>query len=284
MRCSVAFFLLTYVISWSFFAAAVAVSPGAVPHFPSLAASGGPLLLLGVFAPSLVALALTARAGGRAAVLALLRRIVDRLASARWYLFAAGYMAAIKLAAALLHRLATGAWPPFGETPLHLMAGAVIVSTPVQAGEEIGWRGYALPALAGHVGLAGASVIVGVLWASWHLPFFLFPGADSFGQSFPVYLLQVTALSVAMAWLYWRTNESLLAVMLMHAAVNNTKDIVPSAVAGASDPFALSASAVAWLTVALLWLCAAYFLVQMRGADLGRRGQAKANSRRALTV
>jgi hypothetical protein len=38
----------------------------------------------------------------------------------------------------------------------------------------------------------------------------------------------VTALSVAMAWLYAKTNGSLLLVMLMHAAVNNTKDIVPS--------------------------------------------------------
>ncbi len=52
--------------------------------------------------------------------------------------------------------------------------------------------------------------------------------------------------------------------MLMHAAVNNTKDIVPSATPGGTDTFGLSASLVAWLTVTLLWVCAAYFLVQMR--------------------
>ena len=51
--------------------------------------------------------------------------------------------------------------------------------------------------------------------------------------------------------------------MLLHAAVNNTKDIVPSAVPGATNPFALSASLVAWLTVAFLWIAAAYFLVRM---------------------
>lgn len=71
-----------------------------------------------------------------------------------------------------------------------------------------------------------------------------------------------------MAWLYWRTEGSLLLVMLMHAAVNNTKDIVPSAVAGATNPFALSTSLAAWLTVALLWIGAAYFLFRMRGAEL----------------
>ena len=71
-----------------------------------------------------------------------------------------------------------------------------------------------------------------------------------------------------MAWLYWRTGGSLLLVMLLHAAVNNTKDIVPSAVPGATNPFALSTSLVAWLTVALLWICAAYFLIRMRKMKL----------------
>jgi hypothetical protein len=82
-------------------------------------------------------------------------------------------------------------------------------------------------------------------------------------------VLQVTALSVAIAWLYAHTNRSLLLPMLMHAAVNNSKDIVPSAVLGATNPFALSTSLVAWLTVAALWICAAYFLVQMPKTQRG---------------
>ena len=80
--------------------------------------------------------------------------------------------------------------------------------------------------------------------------------------------MQVTGLSVAIGWLYWRTQGSLLLAMLMHAAVNNTKDIVPSAVPGATNPFALNNSLVAWLTVTLLWTCAAYFLVSMRTVKL----------------
>ena len=78
-----------------------------------------------------------------------------------------------------------------------------------------------------------------------------------------MFLLQVTALSVAMAWLYGHTHGSLLLVMLMHSAVNQTKDIVPSAVPGATNPLAPSGSPVAWLTLALLWICAGYFLVRM---------------------
>jgi membrane protease YdiL (CAAX protease family) len=115
-----------------------------------------------------------------------------------------------------------------------------------------------------------------VLWASWHLPLFFVPAGDTYGQSFPIYLLQVTALSIAMAWLYWRTKGSLLLIMLLHAAVNNTKDIVPSAVPGATNPYALSStSVVAWLTVACLWIAAGMFLVQMRGTATLARGVAK---------
>ena len=52
--------------------------------------------------------------------------------------------------------------------------------------------------------------------------------------------------------------------MLLHSAVNNAKDIVPSALPGAANPFGLSASLVAWITVTLLWICAGYFLTAMR--------------------
>jgi membrane protease YdiL (CAAX protease family) len=187
---------------------------------------------------------------------------------ARWYVFAIGYFAAIKLAAALIHRVATDEWPQFGDTSWALMLGGILVSTWGQAGEELGWRGYALPRLAAHLGLAGASIVLGGLWALWHLPLFFLPNTGSSGQSFPVYLLQVIALSVTMAWLYWKTEGSLLLVMLMHAAVNNTTGIVPAAVDGAMTPLALRGSLVAWLTVLLSWLVAAPLLVRMRGADI----------------
>jgi len=254
----VKFFVLTYALMWACF---ISVAVTGIPIYAPL---GGALVLLGTFAPSLVALWLTARTEGDSGVRALLGGVLKWQVPARWYLFALAYIPAIKLTAALIHRLATGAWPRFGDDPWYFILGAIAVSTPFQAGEEIGWRGYALPRLAARFGLARASILLGLIWGFWHLPQFFIPEADTYGQSLVVYVLQVTGLSVAMAWLYARTNGSLLLVMLLHAAVNNAKDIVPSALPGASNPFALSASLVAWLTVTLLWICAAYFLRTMR--------------------
>ena len=259
----VLFFALTYIVSWSAFFGAASLSIAASVPFASMPLSGA-VYLFGVFTPALVALALAALEGGRARTIALLRQVIQVPHNASWFVFAIGYIAAIKLIAALLHRLLAGAWPHFGETHVLVLLFATIISTPAQSGEEIGWRGYALPRLAARIGLARASVVLGVIWAFWHLPFFFIPGTDKAGQSLPLYLLQVTALSVALAWLYWRTKQSLLIVMLMHAAVNNIKDIVPSDVNGTTKGFALNASLVGWLTVAILWICAVYFLIQMR--------------------
>ena len=255
------YFALTFLVAWAFWYAANAVGGDSASQF---------LFLPGTFAPGIVAVLLTARAEGAAGVRALLAPLFKWEVGARWYLFALLFMAAIKLTVALLLRVTTGEWPRFGDTPLILMLAATLVSTLTlgQSGEEVGWRGYALPRMAARLGLGPASLILGVIWALWHLPLFFLPGTSTTGQSFPLYLLQVTALSVALAWLWWRTGGSLLLTMLLHAAVNNTKDIVPSAVAGAHAPFGLSTSRAAWLTVLLLWVCAGYFLVRLRGAKL----------------
>jgi membrane protease YdiL (CAAX protease family) len=230
------------------------------------------VFLLGVFAPAIVALGLTFRQGGRAAVELLVARIGRWQVNTWFYAFAIGYMAAVRLGAAVVHRLAVGEWPRFGDTPWLLMLAAILVSTWVQAGEEIGWRGYALPRLARGLGLGAASVVLGAIWALWHLPQFVMGGGPDSGQSFPVYLLIVTALSVAMAWVYWRTSGSLLLVMLLHASVNNTAGIVPAAVPGAANPFTMSGSIVAWTTAGLLWCVAAPLLVSMRRAQLEADG------------
>src|SRR5205823_5233150 len=137
---------------------------------------------------------------------------------------------------------------------LLLMLLAIPISTPVQAGEEVGWRGYLLPRLERKIGLASAGLLVGVIWGAWHLPMFFLPAGDMVGQSFWVFLLSVTALSVAFTWLYARTGGSLLMTMVLHAAVNNTTGIVPAAPSGArADVFGFDASLMGWLTVVALW-------------------------------
>lgn len=256
-RSLILFFVLTYAWAWAFW---FPVVRGAVPLG---SAAGSVLVLAGTFAPAVVALGLTARRSGRRGVGTLIGRIAAPGVGARWFVFAALFTVVLKLTAAAVHRLGFGVWPRFGDTPLVLIPFAIAISTPFQAGEELGWRGFALPRLGASIGLAAAGVLIGMIWATWHLPLFFLRGADTFGQSFPVYFLQVMAISVTMTWLYAHVKGSLLPVMLLHAAVNNSKDIVPSAAVAAGDPFGWAATRVAWITVALAWAWAAYCLVRM---------------------
>jgi membrane protease YdiL (CAAX protease family) len=256
------FLAVTYAVSW--------VCWGAASRAGSTLAVV--LLLLGSIAPSTVAVLLTARHSGGQGVRRLLGRLLRWRVSSRWYVFALGYLAVVKLAVALVQRATTGDWPRFGGAAWYAILPSIVVAGIVGGplGEEIGWRGYALPRLNERFGPAAASVLLGVVWACWHLPLFLVSGlgsiSDQYGQSVPTYVLQVTALSVAIAWLTNSTGGSLLLAVLMHSAINQTKDIVPSGVLGAHDPWALSSSLSAWITVALLWVGAGLILVRMHRA------------------
>lgn len=252
------FFALAFALMWiCFFTVALVPIPAGSPL-------GGALILLGASAPALAALAVTFREEGRAGVIALLRRITQWRVAAHYYVFAIGFMVAIKLSAAVIYRASTSAWPRFDTSQWYLIPAAIAFSTPFQAGEEIGWRGYALPRLAERVGLASASVLLGLIWGVWHLPQFFIRGGDSYQQSFPVFVLQVTAMSAAFAWLYTRTNGSLFLTMLLHAAINNSKGIVPSGVPGGTETFGFHASRISWIALALLWGCAVGFFLDMR--------------------
>ena len=257
------FFAATFAVTWGCW---IPIASG-IP-LDSLAAQL--LLYLGVFAPALVALGFTALRRGRVGVRALLSRAVPVPVAGRWWAFALGYIAAIKLTAAVLHRLLAGEWPRFGTEPLVLLPFAIAVSTPVQVGEELGWRGYALPRLAVRFGLARASLLLGLVWALWHLPLFFVRGTDTFGQSFVMYAVQVTAISVAIAMLYARSGGGIFLPMVFHAAVNNTKDIVASGVPGAHDVFSPHASLEGWLAATLLWIATALMLGWMARTEPGR--------------
>lgn len=86
--------------------------------------------------------------------------------------------------------------------------------------EELGWRGFAQPHLQGRYGAFVSAIIIGVVWASWHAPLFLLPGATQTGFDFGMYLGGILAESVILAWVYNNTGGSVLLAGLFHAGNN----------------------------------------------------------------
>jgi membrane protease YdiL (CAAX protease family) len=103
-----------------------------------------------------------------------------------------------------------------------LIAFFVILFTAGPLQEEFGWRGYALPRLQSRFGALTSSLIVGFFWWLWHLPAVFIPGRFM-ADSLPIFLALAVVImltSVLFTWVYNNTNGSVLAVLLMHAAMN----------------------------------------------------------------
>ncbi|MCB9006287.1 MAG: CPBP family intramembrane metalloprotease [Ardenticatenaceae bacterium] len=87
-------------------------------------------------------------------------------------------------------------------------------------GEELGLRGFALPRLQARMSPFRASVIIGILWAAWHLPVLL--GRDV--VSIVAFLLLAFVLSFIFTWLFNSSSGSLIPVLLFHA-IQNTEEM-----------------------------------------------------------
>lgn len=86
--------------------------------------------------------------------------------------------------------------------------------------EELGWRGFAQPHLQERYGAFTSAIAIGFVWAAWHAPLFLQPGATQGGFNVALYLGGLLAESVILAWLYNSTNGSVLLAGLFHAGNN----------------------------------------------------------------
>ncbi len=91
--------------------------------------------------------------------------------------------------------------------------------------EETGWRGFTLPKMMVSQNALVSSVIIGIIWACWHIPLNLIPGANIPValdlSSFFAFFFAAISLSVIMTWLFNNTRGSILICYLFHAAANS---------------------------------------------------------------
>lgn len=171
--------------------------------------------------------------GGRA-VVDLLKRFLIWRVDWRWYATALLIFPAIFSLAVALNALLTATPPDFSTVFAHQIFGAA-ASLPLYVlpfllfdaltnGEEIGWRGFVLPRVQAKTNALTAALIVGVIWAAWHIPKFLSPGNTS---PFGLFAIEMVAHSILYTWIYNNTRGSLLLVTLFHAAGNTAGVFLP---------------------------------------------------------
>jgi len=250
----ITFFALTYAWSWTLWLLA--------PRLQSDAPLGATAMgLVGGFGPSLAALVVVNHQAGWGGLRHWLKCCIRRPAPSRWMALAFFFPLIVMSLAAAAHVALGGTLPrsPAADHPWLVAANfflVFLVGGPV--GEELGWRGYALPAMQRRWGWRIASLMLGGAWALWHLPLFFVKGSAQSHLPMGLYALSTVASSVLFAWLYNRTMGSVLPVLVLHTAVNAWTLVIPVMVmADGSNlrPFQMMVSILVFVAMLLLLHC-----------------------------
>ncbi len=244
----VAFFVLAYALTWPVIPL---VSVSLLWGFPAL------------FGPALAAVIVAAITDGKPGLKSLLGRTVRWRVGVGWYAIALALPVILTLATAGVHLLL--------DAPTSLRFGTISVLAPIifvlVVGEELGWRGYAIPKLLARVSPVAASLILGVLWGVWHLPTFFVPGAPQYGLPIPAFVILTMAYSILFTWVYLHARGSVLIATLLHGAINLSQGLL----LGGLNP-----ARQYWLLAAVYTVAALVLLVAV-GPGLAREPRAAAD-------
>jgi membrane protease YdiL (CAAX protease family) len=256
-----AFFALTYAISW-------------VAWLGPVLGLAEPLRTLGYvvggYGPFLAALVVTWL--GSDSVRAWARRIVDWRVAPRWYVAALALplfvVALTSVGLAVVGRSVDPGLLP-GRVSLVLVS-FVTIALVGGGNEEPGWRGFALPKLQERYAPVPATLVLGVVWALWHLPLLAtgaseFHGLASFVELTPttaVRVLNIVGVAFVLTWVYNETGSVLLAI-LAHTGFNTANSTLvplPLDVVSGGD-----STAILVVTTVALWVVVAALLVATGG-------------------
>jgi len=201
---------------------------------PALIVAAGLLspdwMQLGALSSSLAAIVLVLIEGRKGGLRELLSRALIWRVGIQWWAIALFFIIVPSVASLYLYHLLGGPavnWS--GLKPLYtLVPDFIFLTIAAGIGEEFGWRGFLLPRLQTRYNALVSGLIVGVAWATWHIPMFFIEGTSQYEQGMQSGLLPVIlgysafviANSVQFTWLFNNTKGSVLLAAVFHGASN----------------------------------------------------------------
>ena len=256
-----AFFILADFFSWIFTIPMIARVQGMINQPVPFS-----LHYLTAYGPMLAAIIVTIICNGKTGIRELFGHIVKWRVGWTWLLISAFSPLLLWAVSALAVYAAVGSWPDlklFGQVSYlpYLGIGTWILWILNSGmGEEIGWRGFALPRLQKKYSALKATLILAGCWIIWHFPFFFY--LESYKEMgiamFPVFAIGVTAGAVVFTWLYNSTQGSILMVILWHGSFN----FITATQAGKGTAAAIAS------TLVMIW--AMFVIIIYRSANLSR--------------
>lgn len=212
------FFALTFALTWGI-AAIVVLAPDAVERMFGPIGLTNPLYLLAVYAPAISGVVVAWRRLGRSGLKGYFARLkMIHMPVSNWLFLVVGVPVIVYTGATVSGSL--GTTPVF--SPWYTMIPALLASM-FLAGtwEELGWRGVAQPLLQRRFTPLTSGLIIGTVWALWHLPAFALSGTVQSAWAFGPYFVGVVAVSVIITWFFNASNGSILVAWLVHFQLMN---------------------------------------------------------------
>ncbi len=210
------FLALAFVWSWGIGFGAIQAQARSIGLSSALWIASG-------FGPSLAGLLVVALFGPAWGLRDWFARCLNWRVGWRWFVGAGLAPPVIMLCALGIHAALGGSLetsPAVGHVPLAILNFGLVLLLGGPLGEEFGWRGYAMPALARRVRWPAAGLVVGAVWGLWHLPLFFLAGTPQSKMPILVFMLNIMAGSVLFGWLSKRTQGSVLPALVLHTSLN----------------------------------------------------------------
>jgi len=227
IRAIVAFVVLAYAISWAIWLTGILSIDGLTGIEDERFA---PFLLAGSFGPTVAALVVTGFTAGRSSMVGLLKRLVLVRVDWRVYFVTFFLMPIIGMVFYLVLGISAriALWKiaatMIALVPLNALLGGIIFGFG-PLGEEMGWRGFLQSRLPGRLSSVTTAIVVGLVWAFWHLPAFGFAdfrnGLDR-SQFVVLYPISVVLIAFIMGHLWRWSHGSLFIAIFFHGVLNTT--------------------------------------------------------------
>jgi membrane protease YdiL (CAAX protease family) len=219
------FFFFAFAITWSLGALYILIPERMSQIFGEDLRSSLPYFV-GVFAPAISAVILTAWRGDRGSLKELFRRLIEYRVAFFWILIAIFIYPAIWLVWEVIEKIAGLGSPgwnleAYAVTLPGLILSGYLFQDPGPLGEELGWRGFALPRLLQSFNATTAGLILGVIWSVWHLPAFFVAGTAQASLNLIWFIVTGTMFSVLITWIFAHVRQSVwIAGIVPHMMAN----------------------------------------------------------------
>lgn len=231
-RVPLRFFIFTFLWSWIVWSPLALAGLGIFPLNEDLRSlMTMPALILGAFGPAVGACLSVWTLEGRAALVSFLRRFLSLRFG--WKAWALIFL--------VLGALNVASWyvvEPLGYDRLPMLLPSIyafpvwwLVMVFLGGGqEEVGWRGYILEPLEAKYGLWGGNIVLGLVWACWHIPLWFIPGSSQEYMPFAAFALGTVGLSFFFSWVIKASGGRPLSALVAHGTYNAFIALFPTLV------------------------------------------------------